>query len=207
MYGESPSVVKCPVVPLRICWRQYVSAIADASGSRSTGASPFAARSRLIICRNSLRSAMRVSSTGPSPCASGVAAAIKAKTRISRFIERLIVGAWPPGRPASSRNVATTAMSPGGQAARHLLHRQFNIDTQTGVQILSLNPTTMVFNRFARDCKAEAGAGRLRGKVRIEDLRQHFGRDAGTVVFDGDDHFRIDRCCPESHASVRRGLE
>ena len=61
-----------------------VAGPAQASGSSSTGPSPIAARSRLIICRNSLRSAMRVSSIGPSPCASG-----------------------PPLDTAAARNVAT----------------------------------------------------------------------------------------------------
>src|SRR4051812_33361833 len=70
-----------------------------------------------------------------------------------------------------------------------------------------MDAAAMLFDRFAGDGEAEAGTGRLRRKIRIEDAREHFGGYAGAIVLDGDDHFRVDRFAAEAYAAVRRGLE
>jgi hypothetical protein len=83
-YGARPSVVKCPVVRLRICARQYSSPIVDTATSSFTGASLYNARSRLISFSACSRNVARV--TAMSLCARGVAKSAMATAMAKGFI-------------------------------------------------------------------------------------------------------------------------
>src|SRR6266571_7179765 len=85
--------------------------------------------------------------------------------------------------------------------------RQLNGNAETGIQILRANRTAMFLDRFPRDRKAEAGTARLRGEVRIEDLRQHLHGDAGAAVLDAHQHLRVDGLAAEADFAAGRGLE
>src|SRR5207237_5261951 len=65
----------------------------------------------------------------------------------------------------------------------------------------------VLLDRLPRDCKAEAGAGRLRREIRVEDPRQKLRRHARAVILHRNDDFGVDRLAAETYFASWSGLK
>src|SRR4051794_37877356 len=96
----------------------------------------------------------------------------------ARFIVLILagtggVGTWVRGR------VGTALPSPRAHAPTYpsSFQRQLDLHSESRLEVLRADAAAVLLDRLARDCKAEAGAGRLCRKVRVEDAREQLGRD------------------------------
>src|SRR5207248_2946951 len=112
--------------------------------------------------------------------------------------------AAPAADPRGCRSRAVKVVS---ASADHSPHRQLQRDPESRIQIFRAYGTAVLFDRFAGDGQAEAGAGGFRGEVGIEDFRQKLRGNTGAVVIDGDHYSGIDTVAGEANLTSGRGLE
>ena len=119
------------------------------------------------------------------------------------------------GRGQGTARSLASARGPHREEGRGAVEGQVDAEPAPHAGALDLDPAAVVGDDAVADAQAQAGpaAERLGGEERVEDPRQHVGRDAAAVVGDLDDDLAVDRpgrrpgSCPSALAAVLDRLQ